>query len=322
MFTNHVIKYVELIIELSVSEVIMTIHILKNDFLTLKLDNHGAELTSIIDNQTATEYLWNADPVYWRRHSPILFPFIGSTQNKSYTYQGKSYPTTQHGFARDMEFELQKNSQEEIWFALSASEETKKIYPFDFRLELGYRLEGTKITVLWKVINEGQSTMYFSIGGHPAFNCPLDPTDDQSEYYLSFDTTKPLHYLHINEYGLADNKPFNQQNLLSTDNGFLPIDSRMFDYDALIIEESQCHKVSLLDPAKIPYVTVTFDAPVFGLWTPSKKNAPFICIEPWYGRCDSDSFNGSLEEREWGNSLTVGGIFEASYTIEITSQIL
>lgn len=295
----------------------MPVYILKNDFLTLQFDSLGAELISICDINSNTEYLWNADPIYWKRHAPILFPFVGSLKNKSYIYEGKNYSVSQHGFARDMDFALLKSTESEIWFSLDATEKTKEIYPFDFRLELGYRLEGKVITILWKVINLGASDMYFSIGGHPAFNCPLDPAKQQSDYYLAFDTEEPLHYLLVNEAGLVKKNNQNQQNYLTTTKGILPIDPYMFDKDALIIEEHQCHKVSLLDQAKLPYLTVTFDAPLFGLWSPAGKNAPFICIEPWYGRCDSEDFNGTLPEREWGNSLPAGGVFEKFYTIEI-----
>jgi galactose mutarotase-like enzyme len=222
----------------------------------------------------------------------------------------------QHGFARDKKFKLLSHTENEIWFVLEADEETRKIYPFDFRLESGYRLQDKIVTVLWKVMNKGNSKMYFSIGAHPAFNCPLDPGESQFDYYFMFDTSDPIHYLHIHDNGLLNKKPFEQQNVLTTDHGILPIDSHLFDYDALVIENSQSHTVSLLDPAKVPYITVTFDAPLFGLWSPAKKNAPFVCIEPWYGRCDANGFDGTLEEREYSNTLEGGGIFDACYTIE------
>jgi galactose mutarotase-like enzyme len=298
-------------------EVTMSIHVLENDFLTIQINELGAELTSICDQLTKVEYLWNANPDYWRRHACILFPFVGTLKNKSYTYQGQTYSALPHGFARDMTFELIQKTEHEIWFSLEASEETLKNYPFLFRLELGYRLQERTITALWRVINRDEKQMHFSIGGHPAFNCPLDPDEDQSEYFITFDTNKPIRYLHVNENGLLEKKPQELQNVLTTDHGLLPIDSRLFDYDALIIEDNQCHKVSLLDPSNLPYVTVTFDAPLFGLWSPAKKKAPFICIEPWYGRCDASDFNGSLEDRDWSNSLQSGEIFETSYTIEI-----
>jgi galactose mutarotase-like enzyme len=295
----------------------MSTYKLKNDFLTIQMDELGAELTSILANQTKTEYLWNADPMYWKRHSPILFPIVGSLNDNLYTYQGQTYSLPQHGFARDMNFALISHTENEIWFSLDATPETKKVYPFDFRLELGYRLEGKKITVLWKVINKGQSPMYFSIGGHPGFHCPLNQSEEQNNYFISFHTEKPLHYLHVNDLSFAKRKPLEQQKLLATDHGVLPIDAHMFDYDALILEEDQCHQVSLLDAEKKPYVTVSFDAPLFGIWSPSGNNAPFICIEPWYGRCDAADFTGTFEDRQWGNSLDANEVFEANYKIEI-----
>lgn len=298
-------------------EAIMATHTLYNEVFTLQINELGAELTSVRDHRTNTEYLWNGDPAYWKRHAPILFPFVGSLKNKSYRYDGKIHPMAQHGFARDMEFTLIKKMDNEIWLSLDATKETLEEYPFGFRLELGYHLEGKTITVLWRVINQDNKTMYFSIGGHPAFACPLNENGKQSEYYLQFDTNQPLHYRLINEEGMVVKKPFDQQELLETDNGIMAIDPHMFDKDALIIEHNQCHEVSLLNPSKKPYLTVTFDAPLFGLWSPAGKNAPFICIEPWYGRCDSSDFDGTLEEREWGNVLAAGKQFEASFTITI-----
>lgn len=295
----------------------MSSHILKNEFLTLKIKERGAELTSIYDHTTNTEYLWNADPAYWKRHSPILFPIVGSLKNKSYMYQGKIYHLPQHGFARDMNFTLMMKSNHEIWFSLEATDETLQNYPFRFRLELGYRLEGRKITVLWKVINQDRSTMYFSIGGHPAFYCPLKEGEKQSDYYLSFHTNQSIRYLLVNEHGLVVKKPIDEQNTLTMNEGLLPIGEHMFDHDALIIEDHQSHQVSLCDSTKRPYLTVTFDAPLFGIWSPAGMNAPFICIEPWYGRCDASDWGGPLEEREWGNSLKEGEVFDSSYTIEI-----
>lgn len=291
----------------------MASYMLKNSHLTVELQSQGAELTSIYDQNTDTQYLWNGDPAFWNRHSPILFPFVGLLKDKTYSYQGQSYPSKQHGFARDMEFKLTKETADEIWFSLTASPESRMIYPFDFQLELGYRLTGRKLKCFWKVTNLGDATMYFSIGGHPGFYCPLDPTKEQSDYYFAFDTDKVIQYLQVDENAYVSRK----LHKLTTDHGILPIATHMFDYDALIIEDNQCHKVSLLDPSKKPYLSVSFHAPLFGLWSPAKKNAPFVCIEPWYGRSDACDFNGNLEEREYGNSLEAGQIFTSDYTIEI-----
>ncbi len=295
----------------------MSEYSIQNSYLIIKADTAGAELTSIKDKVTGTEYLWNADPAFWKRHAPILFPVVGSLKEKSYTYQGKTYSLPQHGFARDMEFALLSQTDTELWFSVEANDTTRQVYPFEFRLELGYRLDGRKVTALWKVSNTGKDRMYFSIGGHPAFLYPLQPSEKQSDCYFGFDTKESLRYLLVNEQGLEVKLPKEEQYILQSDQGIVPIDSHMFDRDALIIEDHQCHQVSLLDSAKKPYLRVSFDAPLFGLWSPAGKKAPFVCIEPWYGRCDSSDFTGSLEEREYSNSLSAGEIFEKSYSIEI-----
>lgn len=298
-------------------EVIALIYDLSNNSLSLKMDQYGAELISICDINSNTQYLWNADPIYWKRHSPILFPFVGSLNQSSYRYQDALYPMTQHGFARDTNFTVMSKTDQEIWFSLEADSDTYAVYPFRFRLEVGYRLTNRTITVFWKVYNNDDKVMYFSIGGHPAFNCPIDHSWSQTDYFLCFDTDSLIRYQHINKNGLLIQRPFDKQNKLTADYGILPINPHLFDFDALIIENNQCHKVSILSPDKIPILTVSFDAPLFGLWSPSGKNAPFICIEPWYGRCDAENFHGTLEEREWGNALKPGEIFTASYRIEI-----
>lgn len=216
-----------------------------------------------------------------------------------------------------MEFKLISHNDTELWFSLDASEDTKKVYPFDFRLELGYSLKERQVTAYWRVVNTGKEKMHFSIGGHPAFYCPLDPEQKQSDYYFAFDTKQPIRYLLVNEQGLEVKLPMEAQHVLPTDEGIVRIDSHLFDHDALIIEDHQCHQVSLLDADQKPYLRVSFDAPLFGLWSPPGKQAPFVCIEPWYGRCDSSDFSGTLEEREYSNSLSVGEVFEKSYCIEI-----
>ena len=290
---------------------------LNNSELSVTITEDGAELYAIRETKTNRNYLWDGKPEYWKRRSPILFPIVGSLKNQKYTYNGQEYSMSQHGFARDMKFNLLKKNESEIWFRREADAYTKTLYPFNFTLDIGYRLNKKNITVLWEVTNTGDEVMYFSIGAHPAFLCPIDEIKNQEEYYIGFDTSKPIHYLNINEKGLAVKEPFEEQKTLDTEDGILAITTDLFDKDALIIEENQCHKVSLLTPNKKPYVTVTFDAPLFGLWSPAKKNAPFICIEPWFGRCDSSDFNGNLQDREWGNTLDAGKIFKASYNIEI-----
>lgn len=289
----------------------MQVYELKNEFLTVKAKTFGGELISIVKNETGTEYLWNADPAYWKRNAPILFPFVGSLKDGRYIYEGKEYPMGQHGFARDMEFELKAQTEDSLWFVLKADDETKQKYPFDFTLELGYVLTGSTVKVCWKVINEDDKQMYFSIGGHPAFMCPLADKGVQTDYYLLFDTPRNVYYGRLNENGLLAEKDLE----LNTSGGVMPVDAHLFDNDALIIDDEQVKTISLAGPDKKAYLTVKFDTPLVGVWSPAGKNAPFVCIEPWCGRCDAEGFKGTLADRQYGNMLEAGGVFERDYEI-------
>lgn len=290
----------------------MAIYELHNDKLKIQVDTFGAELHSILGTESNQEYLWHGDATYWGRRSPILFPLVGSLRNKQYQYDGKTYAMNQHGFARDMEFTMAEQTSTSISFTLASTEDTYEKYPFHFLLTVTYTLDGNSLKVTWNVKNTDSKTMHFSIGGHPAFLCPLKSTDKQTDCFLHFDCNE-LTVTNINESGLA----LPDKHKIPLEDGCLSISEHLFDDDALVVEHHQTHEVSLLNPEKQPYLTVSFDAPLFGVWSPAMKQAPFVCIEPWYGRCDSSEFTGELKDREWGNTLQADDTFERSYIIKI-----
>lgn len=289
----------------------MSLYSIHNLRFKAQIDPFGAELRSLKNNK-GTEYLWSADPQYWARVSPVLFPFVGKTNGLCYRTGGQEFPMTPHGFARDREFSLLHQEADEIWFVLEADDATRAVYPFDFRLELGYRLTSEGLEVLWKVMNPAANDLYFAIGGHPAFLCPPSGNGGHAGCFLHFDTDAPvLRCTPIEEHGLA--LPEHVDFPLT--GGYLPLTETLFDHDALVVENRQCSQVSLCLSNKTPYLAVRFDAPLFGIWSPPGKQAPFVCIEPWYGRCDSVGFTGDLSERAWENKLSAHEVFEASYTI-------
>ncbi|MDD2971142.1 MAG: aldose 1-epimerase family protein [Lachnospiraceae bacterium] len=290
----------------------MGMYTIQNEEICIKVNSFGAELTSLQDVNTKREYMWSADPTYWKRTSPILFPFVGGLKNKEYSYEGKTYPMSQHGFARDMEFQLIEQTASKLLFALESDEETLQKYPFAFQLILGYELKGRKVIVSWQVNNKDQKKMYFAIGGHPAFLCPIDPDKKQTDYEIYFGTDEITSSM-IGESGLMTTEKI----VYPLQDGALSVTEDLFEHDALVIEHNQTQKVAFLDENEMPYLTVSFDAPLFGIWSPPHKNAPFICIEPWYGRCDAEDFEGNLAEREWENSLEVNGTFKTKYSISI-----
>lgn len=286
---------------------------LSNEQLTLQIREAGAELCSIVANASRKEYLWQADPAFWKRHSPVLFPIVGAVWENTYRYKGQAYPLSQHGFARDRIFSLVTDTPSEIRFRLTSDDETLQVYPFPFELEIGYRLEKNRVDVIWSVKNTGSETMYFQIGAHPAFNYPDYGADRPERGYFAFDRTEGLTYILIGEKGCVSKQSYP----LPLEDGLLPIDTHTFDKDALIFENGQIRKVTLCDLCRRPYLSLHFTAPVVGLWSPPAKNAPFVCIEPWYGRCDEVRYAGTFEKKEWMQSLQPEEVFETSYTIEI-----
>ncbi len=294
-------------------DIYMAVYTLKNETVSIQVASHGAELKSLKKLGTGTEYMWKADPEFWGRTSPVLFPFVGGMNNKEYRTKGKTYPMSQHGFARDMEFTLLSQSEDEIWVELKSNEETLQKYPYEFVLKLGYKLLANGVEVLWQVENPGREELYFSIGGHPAFNCPIEEGKEQTDYQIYLDAENEIVSTKLSSNGLATD----EKDQYSLNNGFLKITEDLFDNDALVIEHNQAKKVALCTSDGAPYLTVTMEAPLFGIWSPPHKRAPFICIEPWYGRCDHKDFSGELKDREWGNSISAGQVWKASYQIEV-----
>lgn len=290
---------------------------LDNGIISVSVKEHGAELSSIKCN--GREYLWQADPAFWKRHSPVLFPIVGSVWDGEYRVNGNVYSLGQHGFARDMDFKLLSESIDSVFYVLESTEETLAKYPYPFRLEIGYKIYGKSVDVIWRVINPTQEELHFQIGAHPAFYWPqaddetLKNTSDRG--YFRFDTNKTLTKSVITEKGCVDPKASAEVEL--SEDGILKIDTTTFDHDALVIEHDQIHAVTLMDNDKNPYLTVKFAAPLVGLWSPPKKNAPFVCIEPWYGRCDRVNYTGEYKDKDWIQVLKAGQTFESVYTITI-----
>ena len=289
-------------------------HTLKNDVLTVEVSEHGAELHSI--RKGATEYLWQADPKFWARHSPVLFPIVGSVWDKLYRVDRKVYELGQHGFARDMDFVKVEGNDTEVFYRLESDEETLKKYPWPFRLEIGYKLKDNAIEVIWRVYNPGTEEMYFQIGAHPAFYYPdYDPETDERGYF-SFDRSEGLECIRIMEKGCVD--AVTKYPLEIPQDGLLPLRKDTFDViDTIMLQDSQIGRVTLHRNDGTPWLSLKFTAPVVGLWSPPTKNAPFICIEPWYGRCDRAGYTGDYRQKDWVNSLESGKEFEGIYTIEI-----
>ena len=278
---------------------------LDNSIISIEISNHGAELKSAVKD--GFEYMWCADEKYWARTSPVLFPIVGSLKDKSYKLDGKVYQMNQHGFARDCEFELIDYDNTSATYILEDNDATLTKYPFKFNLTIKYTLINNKIKIDWTVKNKTDRIMSFSIGAHPAFNL------NEGDNYFKFNTNNDIVYNLIDEKGLYDK---NNVHTLKND-GYVKITDDMFDNDALIIENCQAKEVTICDKRKSAYLKVKFESEIFGLWSPAKKRAPFVCIEPWYGRCDSNDFDEEFPNKDYIINLDPNENFNASYEIEL-----
>ena len=290
------------------------IHTIENDYLKVSVNDHGAELYSIFDKIHNREVIWQADPAYWKRHAPVLFPNVGRHFENHYRIGETEYPSKQHGFARDSEFTCVDMTTDSITHKLKSSDATKENYPYDFELKIKHVLEKNQVSVCWEVVNHSNKPMYFTIGGHPAFNVPaVGRADNKEDYLLTFDEQKSLTYLLLDPAsGTA--LPDQTQTLELTD-GTCKIDAHMFDHDALIFD-NQIEKAGIAFPDGTPYLELTCHRfPNFGIW--SVPGSSFVCLEPWMGRCDDCGFKGDLSEKANINVLNVDEIFNASYEIKI-----
>lgn len=286
---------------------------LKNEVLTVEVSAHGAELQSIRKGET--EYLWYGDPKYWGRRSPVLFPIVGSVWEKRYRVDGKEYELGQHGFARDMDFALVDSSDTEVRYRLESSEETLAKYPYPFILEIAYRLRGNELDVIWEVTNPSDKTLHFQIGAHPAFLYPDYGPETKGRGHFTFDKADGLECVKLADKGCVD---YASRYPLPMRDGILKLESDTFDpVNTFVLEDSQVKVVNMFKEDGTPWLSVLFDAPVIGIWSPPGENAPFICIEPWYGRCDRMGYEGEYKDKDWMNVLAPGEKFSSVYTIAI-----
>lgn len=292
-----------------------TASVLENEALQIAVNAHGAELCRIYDKEKKREVLWDADPVYWGRFAPILFPMVGACYEKTYRYQGKAYQMGQHGFARDSEFEKIEASPEEIRYVLRGSKEREN-YPFSFALEVSHTLQGRCIGVAWQVTNTGEETLYYSIGGHPAFRVPQGcRMEDLSLAFGEDRAGQSLTFLRIEDPGSGCAYVDAPKKLLVDAQGCVAVKPGFWQEGVYIFENHQVPRVTLQEKGA-PYVTLHCETfPYVGIW--SKEQYPFVCLEPWFGRCDNIGFQGELSEKEGVLSLKPGMTQRFWYEIEI-----
>ena len=278
---------------------------LKNKTLTAQIKHLGAELISL-QSSNNKEYIWEGNPEFWGKHSPILFPIVGALKNNSYQYNGLEYHLSRHGFAREMEFKLLNATSNSATFSLQSNDITLQVYPFEFELHVIYTLEEKTLSVGYQVINNGKSKIPFSIGAHPAFALPKQ----FENYVIAFEKEEVLEYFLLEEDLVS-----HEAKKLETVDSKQILSYDLFINDALIFKTIQSKSLTLLENNE-PLLKVSYpDFPSLGLWT--KMNAPFLCIEPWFGYSDTITSTSNLFDKEGIQILEVNGTFHSKFEIEI-----
>jgi galactose mutarotase-like enzyme len=289
-------------------------HAIENDFLKIAVQETGAELCQIQSTVTGKDFLWDADPDVWASHAPVLFPVIGAIKDGFVKYKGKQYSVPRHGFIRNnANVKLVDQTANSLTFGLKFNEETLEIYPFQFEFLITYSLEANKLTVNHKVINHGDTEMLFSLGGHPAFKCPLHEDEAYEDYYLEFYAVENDSTWLLEKNGLVGNvtKPiFENTNILH-------LNKHLFDNDALIFKHLVSKQVSLRSIKSSQVITVHYDDfKYLGIW--AKPGGNFVCIEPWLGIADNADSDQNFETKEGILKLGTTETFEAKFVIEVS----
>ena len=240
----------------------MQTHQIKNHMMSLTVAEHGAEITSI--QLEGIERMWDADPAFWGRTAPVLFPIVGALKDNSYRYEGQTYLMGQHGFARDMDFTLTDQTEDKLEFTLFDNEETYEKYPFHFQLQIIYKVFQNQCRVTWKVKNMDDKTMYFQIGGHPAFACPCEGGMIRDDYSVRAGES-PLLEVAFLENGLLSN----EKELHS--NEFV-LEEDTFARDAFILQNETIGRLELVNHLSNQVkVRVSADVPAWGIWSTADK---------------------------------------------------
>lgn len=285
-------------------------HTLRGEGITATISTQGAELVSL-RNAEGTELLWQAGP-QWPRHAPVLFPIVGKLKHDTLCHGGKTYPMTQHGFARDRRFSWLEQGQRSCKLALTDDDETRARYPFAFRLEITYAVDGADLEVSFAVINAGNETLPASLGGHPAFNWPLLPGLPKEAYALSFANDEPAPVRRL-EGGLMRPQP--EPNPIK--DRTLMLSERLFDADAMILDRVASHSVRFA-AAEGPAIEISWNGfRELGIWS-KPGGAPFLCIEPWHGFASPADFDGEFADKPGLMHIAPGARQSLSYRIRVS----
>lgn len=285
--------------------------ILENEHIIARINPLGAELQSLRHKANGIEYMWQGNPAFWGKHSPVLFPVVGSLKDNTYYVNDKAYLLPRHGFARERVFSCEKTSDHSAVFTLTEDNESLQAYPFAFRLQLVYDLQDDSLRVTYAVHNPAAETLWFSVGGHPAFNVPLLSGTTYQNHYLQFEKDEPLVRWHLQDGLISEHS-----SAVSATKGRVFLSPALFYEDAIVLKHLKSRHVTLGSTRHAHGLDFDFSGfPYLGIW--AAKDAPFVCIEPWCGHADTVSHDGMLENKPGIERLESGENWERTWAVTV-----
>ncbi len=287
---------------------------IENEYLAVDIIQKGAELQRIYNKKIFLEYLWNGDPAFWSKRSPVLFPIVGSLKNNTYFYENRSYQLSRHGFAREMDFTVTDQSASSITFTLVRNDTMLEKYPFHFKFDIINTITANQLHVTYRVVNKGEvnEKLYFSVGGHPAFRLPLLTGTNYNDYFLEFNRIETVGRWPITPEGLIGDGP----TMILQEENRLPLDKSLFYSDAIVLKNLKSDKVKLVCGKDGELFEFDFTGfPYLGIW--AAKDADFVCIEPWCGIADSVHTNQQLIDKEGIIALDSTDQFERTWKLTL-----
>jgi len=288
-------------------------HIIENDILKIAINETGAELYSLVDKRDGVEHIWQADPKFWPRHSPILFPVIGESKGGIINVKATEYPMARHGFVRTQDFKVVQKTTSNITFELTSNQTTRAHFPFDFQFLVTYYFsEENKLYQHFYVKNIGAETMGFQLGGHPAFAVPFNEGEAYNDYEIHFNRPLSIDRNLLTSDGLYSGKtrPF-----LQNESSF-GLHYKLFNEDAIVLKNIVSKQVWIQHRNGGKKLVMEYDEfPHFGIW--SVVGANYVCLEPWIGLADSANQPKDFFEKENLITLNAEEKFETKFCVSI-----
>lgn len=286
---------------------------ISNNQVKVQISPIGAEVQSIQDVTTGREYVWQGDAQWWSGHSPILFPIVGGLWNGTCRTDEGEIRLPKHGFVRRAPWHVVKVSESEATLEFYSTVGTFATFPYAFRLEVTYALDGRKLQTIFRVENLGGTALWFQIGGHPAINLPDWSEENEVDGYLRLEGT-PQHVLRAGEQGCLE---LESHPAPMGEDGLIPLSVDTFSHEALIFDEGQVKAATVLNRDRKPVARVESTSPVWLFWSPQGVHTPFVCCEPWYGLCDHQGFAGPISERPYINRVDAHEAWSGWYSVEV-----